>query len=170
MNTAALWVEQFMSFLIGSDPVTGALSVASLLIGIWALVARHPRLGLALLISLFGARTMSSVGYPQGHAYFAFLCYYICTTGVKKGKLYRLKHEDHEIVYCLGFLFVMRLVIAELHFFGLMNLNTLWVASVAILLPIQLLLVIGGITDGHDKPYNAMVSRFRISVNSLIFR
>lgn len=116
------------------------------------------RLSVALMVSLFAYMGLEAIGYPEFHAHVMFCCALLVISNMDGWRFHYLEIEGNEINYAVAFVYMVRLFVDGLFVLGLMGTEVMWFASCAILLPVQILLTLGGCLGGYTRRINRRIN------------
>lgn len=118
------------------------------------------RLSVALLVSLFAAIGLEAVGYPEFHAHVMFCCALLVISNFNGWRFHYLEIEGNEINYAVAFVYMVRLFVDGLFVLGIIGFDAMWLASCAVLLPVQIILTLGGCLGGYTRRINRRINPF----------
>ena len=148
-----------------SAPIAFSMGAVTILVALVALF-KNTRLGFALLISLFSAWWVTATGNDGAHTVFLFACFLISIISLG-GTRFLLDIDLFEVNYIFALLCAIRMVVCNLHVWGLYSSELMWLMSMPFLL-LQILLVAGSCIDGYSNKINTRIHDFRIDCYSFV--
>ena len=118
------------------------------------------RLAVALMVSLSAYMGLKWIGYPEFHAHVMFCCALLVISNLDGWRFHYLEIEGNEINYAVAFVYMVRLFVDGLFVLGIIGFDAMWLASCAVLLPIQILLTLGGCLGGYTRRINRRINPF----------